>query len=105
MRAFAVFEGRPDEKFPLRPKEIATKANDQTQTFRATFTMEAPTNFTVLPGMTTTVQLDLSELMSQEIVQACAGASSTGRQRPETPGLDSGPASMTVSAREVTSVA
>ena len=62
-RAFAVFEGRPDEKFALQPKEIATKANDQTQTFKATFTMDGPTNFTVLPGMTTTVMLDLSQLI------------------------------------------
>ena len=68
-RAFAQFEGRNGEQFPLRPKEIATKANDQTQTFRATFTMEAPTTFTVLPGMTTTVLLDLSRLMGDESVK------------------------------------
>lgn len=100
-RAFALFEGRPDEKFPLRPKEIATKANDQTQTFRATFTMDAPTNFTVLPGMTTTVQLDLSELIVEDFVKrvpvrAVQGDSSL---KPRVWILD--PQTMTVSGREV----
>lgn len=100
-RAFALFEGRPDEKFPLRPKEIATKANDQTQTFRATFTMDAPTNFTVLPGMTTMVQLDLSELIVEDFVKrvpvrAVQGDSSL---KPRVWILDT--QTMTVSGREV----
>jgi len=64
--AFARFEGRTEELFFLTPKEIATKADAQTQTFRATFTMEAPTDFTVLPGMTATVLLDLSTLLEGE---------------------------------------
>ena len=68
-RAFAQFEGRSDEQFTLLPKEIATRADDQTQTFWATFTMKAPTTFTVLPGMTTTVLLDLSRLMGSESVK------------------------------------
>ena len=69
VRATAQFEGRGDQTFPLRPKEIATKADPQTQTFRATFTMAAPTKFTVLPGMTATVLLDLSELVTYESVK------------------------------------
>lgn len=64
--AFARFEGRTEELFFLTPKEIATKADAQTQTFRATFTMEAPTDFTVLPGMTATVLLDLSTMLEGE---------------------------------------
>ncbi|MCB1731444.1 MAG: efflux RND transporter periplasmic adaptor subunit, partial [Halieaceae bacterium] len=36
---------------------------------RATFTMAAPTKFTVLPGMTATVLLDLSELVTYESVK------------------------------------
>ena len=101
-RAFAQFEGRSDEHFPLRPKEIATRANDQTQTFRATFTMEAPTTFTVLPGMTTTVVLDLSRLMGSENVKRVpvrAVQADSGLQ-PRVWVLD--PQSMTVSARAVT---
>ena len=101
-RAFAQFEGRGEEKFPLRPKEIATKANEQTQTFRATFTMTAPKTFTVLPGMTATVVLDLSHLMPSEQVKRVplrAVQADSGLQ-PRVWVLDSD--SMTVSGREVT---
>lgn len=101
--AFAEFEGHSDEKFPLTPKEIATKANEQTQTFRATFTMDSPTNFTVLPGMTTTVLLDLSRLVATDgdlvkrvPVRAVQGDSGL---QPRVWILD--PDTMTVSAREV----
>jgi RND family efflux transporter MFP subunit len=69
VRATAQFEGRTDQTFQLAPKEIATKADPQTQTYRATFTMPAPTIFTVLPGMTATVALDLSELVTYEKVK------------------------------------
>ncbi len=101
-RAYAVFEGQTDERFPLKPKEIATKANEQTQTFRATFTMDSPARFTVLPGMTTTVVLDLSELIDtvsivkRVPVRAVQGDSSLN---PRVWILD--PQTMTVSGREV----
>ena len=101
-RAFAQFEGREGEKFSLRPKEIATKANSQTQTFRATFTMDAPTAFTVLPGMTATVILDLSRLISTDRVKRVpvrAVQAGSGLQ-PRVWVLD--PQTMTVVAREVT---
>ena len=76
-RAFAQFEGRGEEKFPLRPKEIATKANEQTQTFRATFTMTAPKTFTVLPGMTANVtasrpDVDESQMAASFTIPAIA---------------------------------
>jgi len=101
--AFAVFGGHSDERFVLSPKEIATKANEQTQTFRATFTMDSPDNFTVLPGMTTTVLLDLSHLIASDglvkrvPVRAVQGDSSL---KPRVWLLD--PQTMQVSAREVT---
>lgn len=100
-RAVASFEGRPGETFELQPKELATKADAQTQTYRATFTMQAPINFPVLPGMTATVALDLSELIAtdtvkwvpQRAVQADSGL------KPRVWVLD--PQAMTVSSREV----
>jgi RND family efflux transporter MFP subunit len=101
VRATARFEGRGDQTFELVPKEISTKADTQTQTFRATFTMAAPTTFTVLPGMTATVLLDLTELVSQESVKwvpARAVQADSGLE-PRVWLLD--PASMTVSSREV----
>jgi RND family efflux transporter MFP subunit len=69
VRALAQFEGRADQTFELSPKEISTKADPQTQTYRATFTMASPTDFTVLPGMTATVLLDLSGLVEKERVK------------------------------------
>jgi RND family efflux transporter MFP subunit len=101
VRATAQFEGRGDQTFTLTPKEIATKADAQTQTYRATFTMPAPIDFTVLPGMTVTVALDLSELVSYEKVRwvpARAVQADSGLE-PRVWILD--PGTMTVSSREV----
>jgi RND family efflux transporter MFP subunit len=67
--ARAEFEGRGGQSFDLKPKEVATKADTQTQTFKATFVMDAPTDFTVLPGMTTTVQLDMRQLVNLDEVK------------------------------------
>jgi RND family efflux transporter MFP subunit len=68
-RAYARFEGHGDQTFPLTHKEIATKADEQTQTYRATLTMDAPTDFNVLPGMSATVVVDLSALGGEEAVK------------------------------------
>ena len=64
--AYAGFEGKEGEKFALTIKEVATKADPQTQTFRVTFTMPQPKDFTVLPGMTANVVLDLSRVISTD---------------------------------------
>ena len=101
-RAYASFEGRDGEAFSLTPKEIVTKADEQTQTFKATFTMDSPGDFTVLPGMTATVTLDLTDLIASERarwVPVRAVQADSGLQ-PRVWVLD--PASMTVSSREVT---
>lgn len=62
----ARFEGRGDAVFPLLVKEVATKADDQTQTFRVTLSMNSPDNFRVLPGMTATVRVDFSAVMDDD---------------------------------------
>jgi RND family efflux transporter MFP subunit len=101
-RAFATFEGQAGQRFPLHPKEVATKADEQTQTFKATFTMDTPEQFTLLPGMTATVTLDMTALIGKKrskwvpvrAVQADAGL------EPRVWVLN--PADMTVSPREVT---
>jgi len=99
--AWATFEGREDRRFPLTPREITTKADSQTRTYKATFTMQAPENFPVLPGMTTTVQLDLSSLLAETSAKwvPVRAVQANGELRPRVWVLD--PASMTVSAREV----
>lgn len=101
VRAYAQFEDRSEERFTLRPKELATKADAQTQTFRTTFTMAAPEEFNVLPGMTATVVLDLSAVLSQDEVKwvpARAVQADAGLE-PRVWILD--PETMTVSGRSV----
>jgi RND family efflux transporter MFP subunit len=51
----AVFEVAPERQFPLEIKEYKTEADPKTQTYRAVFTMHAPDDLRILPGMTTTV--------------------------------------------------
>ncbi|MEH6550785.1 MAG: efflux RND transporter periplasmic adaptor subunit [Pseudomonadales bacterium] len=63
---WVTFEGRRDNKFDLVIKEAATKADSQTQTYEVTFGLPAPSDFLVLPGMTATVHVDFSRLISQE---------------------------------------
>jgi len=101
VRAWATFEGRPEQAFQLTPREITTKADSQTRTYRATFTMQAPDNFAVLPGMTTSVKLDLSSLLgptTAKWVPVRAVQADSGLE-PRVWVLD--PASMTVAAREI----
>ncbi len=64
--AWAEFEGHPDSRFELEEREVATRADSQTQTFQVTYTMPTPQDFLVLPGMTATVTLDFSHLADVE---------------------------------------
>lgn len=58
----AEFDSRPGRKFDLTLREISTRADPKTQTFEVTFTMPAPKDFQVLPGMTATVTADLRKV-------------------------------------------
>jgi multidrug efflux system membrane fusion protein len=51
----ATFEFFPDRPFALEVKELSTQADPTTQTYTATFDMEAPGDVTILPGMTAMV--------------------------------------------------
>ncbi len=64
--AVAEFEGRPEQQFELTFKEIATRADAQTQTFRVTMIMDGPDDLRVLPGMTVNVELDLSRVVETD---------------------------------------
>jgi len=102
VRAFARFEGR-EQTFPLVVKEVATKANAQTQTFRVTLTMDAPEQFTVLPGMTATVEVDFGDMI--KVAEDTKWVPQTAVQADS--GLDArvwvlDPDSMTVSSKPVT---
>jgi len=54
----AAFDSRPGEEFELTLREVAIRADPATQTFEVTFTMPAPQDFLVFPGMTATVTAD-----------------------------------------------
>ncbi|MET1256127.1 efflux RND transporter periplasmic adaptor subunit [Aliikangiella maris] len=53
--AIAVFDAIDDIEFPLTFKEISTQADEVTKTYEVTYTMPAPTAYTILPGMTARV--------------------------------------------------
>ncbi|RKZ42548.1 MAG: hypothetical protein DRQ41_06900 [Gammaproteobacteria bacterium] len=54
-RFVAVFEAAKDREFPLKIKEYKTEADQKNQTYRGVFTMKAPDDLRILPGMTATV--------------------------------------------------
>jgi RND family efflux transporter MFP subunit len=56
----ASFDSKPGQAFDLVLREISTRADPATQTFEATFSMPAPEDFLVFPGMTATVTANFS---------------------------------------------
>ncbi len=54
-RIYARFDAFRETHYPLTLKEVSTRADPQTQTFRVTLTMPAPEDHNILPGMTATV--------------------------------------------------
>ncbi|HEY9035622.1 MAG TPA: efflux RND transporter periplasmic adaptor subunit [Pseudomonadales bacterium] len=59
-----LFDSHPDQLFNTRIREFDTEADPKTQSYRVTLTMDRPKTFPVLEGMTVTVLLDLSKLMT-----------------------------------------
>ncbi len=62
IESYAEFEGKAGKQFPLKIKEVSAKADPQTQTFDITYSMLAPKEFVVLPGMTCKVTVDLTKV-------------------------------------------
>jgi RND family efflux transporter MFP subunit len=54
-RFVATFDYLPGREFDVVPKEFATEADPTTQTYAVTLVMPAPTDVSILPGMTATV--------------------------------------------------
>ena len=54
-RAVAEFAAAPGKQYPLKLKEIATRADPKTQTYQVVLQMLQPGDIRVLPGMTATV--------------------------------------------------
>jgi RND family efflux transporter MFP subunit len=68
VQAWATFSDYPELKLPLTLREVATRADAATQTYRVTFSMPPPKAFTVLPGMSADVAVDFSPLLSGDQV-------------------------------------
>ena len=79
---YATFDGA-DNQYPLTFKEVSTRADEQTQTYRVQFIMDAPDDINVLPGMSTTVfATEKDDTKSSEDIYVPAHAvmeDSTGR--------------------------
>ncbi len=98
---YAVFDAAPDKRFWLSYKEAATRADPATQTFEVTYTLPAPDELEVLPGMTATVTIDLTRYLdsgSAFTVPVAAVVADPGLA-PKVWVVD--PDTMTVSSREV----
>ena len=54
----AQLSGAPGQEFPVRMKEATQVADPRTQTFQVRTVMKRPAGFTVLPGMTATVNVE-----------------------------------------------
>ncbi|NLF39943.1 efflux RND transporter periplasmic adaptor subunit [bacterium] len=59
-RATATLPALPGRTFDLKLHEVSLTADPDTRTYAATFTMHAPTNALVMPGMTANVTLPFS---------------------------------------------
>jgi RND family efflux transporter MFP subunit len=72
---FARFDAAPDRDFPLELTELAAQADPRTQTYQATLVMPQPEGINILPGMTSTVHLQIEatdEMESMIAVPAVA---------------------------------
>ncbi len=54
----AEFSAAPGRSFPVQVREIAQRADTVTQTFNVRTTMQAPSDITLLPGMSATVTMN-----------------------------------------------
>lgn len=61
------FPAASEERFELRTKEFATRADPGTQTFEARMTFDAPPKLNVLPGMSALVTADLALISAQKL--------------------------------------
>jgi RND family efflux transporter MFP subunit len=79
----ASFDNRPGQTFKLTLREVSTRADSATQTFEATFTMDAPEDFLVFPGMTATVTADLSNVTPDDPIFSLPAAAVTADENLE----------------------
>jgi len=61
------FSAASDQRFPLQIKEVATQADEATQTFQVRLTFDAPEGLNVLPGMSALVTAELESLYADRL--------------------------------------
>ncbi len=62
----ASFQGGSNKQYPLKFKEISTKADAKTQTFNVTYIMPKPVGIIVLPGMSASVRVDITSFKNKD---------------------------------------
>ena len=77
----ARFSFLPDQRFELTFHEITGESNAVAQTFEITYTMPRPTEWNILPGMTATVEIELSSPSSAGHIQIPTSALVSDPQR------------------------
>lgn len=95
------FDNLPGQSFPLTFREAATKADSQTQTFEVTYTMDQLSGIHILPGMTATVTVDLSQVMGGDAVFTVPTAAIVGDYKLDPRAWVVDEQSMTVKSRSV----
>ncbi|MCP3867269.1 MAG: efflux RND transporter periplasmic adaptor subunit [Gammaproteobacteria bacterium] len=97
----ASFETLPGREFELEFLEVATQADSQTQTFEVTFTMDAPSEVSILPGMTANVVADFSKYTGTDAIYyiPVAGIAADAELKPRVWVVDEG--TMSVKSRPV----
>lgn len=85
---YATYEALPGVKIPLKVKEFAAEADDQTRTYRVRFFMEKnPTdsNANILPGMTASITIKIKPANSAKVeflVPVWSVNSNAGKNKP-----------------------
>lgn len=65
----ASFDSLPGREFPVRVKDAARVADSVTQTYRATFALDAPKDVDILPGMTCTVSAKVPDKDMKDVAE------------------------------------
>jgi len=56
--AFATFDAIKNVRFPIQFQEVNTEADDVTRNYQVTFSMPSPSEHSILPGMSATVEVE-----------------------------------------------
>ncbi len=98
---FVYFSDNPQKRYPIKFREVSTQADDKTQTFEVTYTMDEIDGATILPGMTATVIADLSNLSGEEIIHSVPSSAIVGDYKLDPTAWVIDETNMTVSPRPV----